>query len=287
VEHRRRPASDIVDALTRAIQDVLGDDLLAFYLYGSVVTGGFDAGVSDVDLVAVTASEVTDLDLAGLERMHDEFAEQHTEWRDRIEVVYVGRATLASFRTNAGSLAVISPGEPFHVAADGPADWIQNWYLVRETGMVLAGPPPDALVPLVSWAEFVAATARYATEVRSRQRTEASSGSLAYTVLTMCRALRVVLAQTHGSKQEAAAWARERMPEGDWLIDASLACRLSGGTVGLDDQPSRDAVEVFVALVDDEIHGRLHPQPPAQHAVGERSGRGVSRHRREQGMKKL
>jgi len=64
------PSPDLLDALTAAIRGVLGDDLVGLYLYGSAVSGGFDAGVSDLDLAAVTGPEVEALDLAGLERLH-------------------------------------------------------------------------------------------------------------------------------------------------------------------------------------------------------------------------
>jgi hypothetical protein len=247
------PSPDLLDALTAAIRGVLVDDLIGLYLYGSAVTGGFDADVSDLDLVAVAAQEVVALDLAGLERMHRLFEEQNPEWSGRIEVVYIGRATLASYRTSTGSLAVISPGEPFHLRDDRAADWVQNWYLVRETGRRLTGPPANEVVPTVAWSEFVDATVRYADEVGKRSWADVGSGTLAYTILTLCRALRVVQTQTPGSKQESAAWARERFPDWAWLIEASLDCRLSGGKVGLDDESSRAAAKTFIAQVASEI----------------------------------
>jgi len=252
-----RPAADFVAALASEIQGVLGDDLVGLYLYGSSVTGGFDPGVSDIDLVAVTSPEVGALDLASLERMQHAFVSRYPEWSDRLEIVYVGRATLQSFRTSPGSLAVISPGEPFHVRDERVAEWLQNWYLVREAGICLYGADAAAIVPPIAWTEFVAATVRYADEVRNRSSPGAGGGVLAYTILTMCRALRTVRTQTHGSKQEAAAWTRERMPEWAWLIDAALKCRLSRGTIGFEDERSRAAAETFIVFLADEIHGRI------------------------------
>ena len=96
MESNKRPAPEIVDALVSEIRGALGDDLVGLYLYGSAVTGGFDAGVSDIDLMAATSSEVEALDLVGLEAMHRSFVDRNPEWRDRIEVVYIGQATLAS-----------------------------------------------------------------------------------------------------------------------------------------------------------------------------------------------
>jgi predicted nucleotidyltransferase len=254
-----RPPADLVAALASEIQDVLGDDLVGLYIYGSSVSGGFDHGVSDIDLVAVTAPEVGALDLAGLERVHRLFARRYPDWSDRLEIVYIGSATLRAFRTSPGSLAVISPGEPFHVRDERVAEWLQNWYLVRENGICLYGAEAAAVVPAITWTEFSAATVRYAYELRNRSRVGASGGVFAYTILTMCRALRTVRTQTHGSKQEAAAWTRERMPEWAWLIDSALQCRLSRGTIGLDDEGSRAAAETFIAVLADQILANYRP----------------------------
>ena len=233
--------------LVTSIQAVLGADLVGIYLYGSLVSGGFDAGVSDLDLVAVTGAEVTRVDLAGLEQMHRDFLAVRPEWADRIEVVYIGRDALASFRTSRGRLAVVSPGEPFHLRDERSAAWLQNWYFVREGGIVLSGPPAADVVPPITWTEFVDATTRYAEEISTRRMEDTSPGALAYAVLTMCRALFTIRTDGLGTKQEAADWTRERIPEWDGLIDAALRCRLSRGTVGFNDAETRAAARSFIA----------------------------------------
>ena len=222
---------------------------MGVYLYGSYVSGGFDPGVSDVDLIAVTARQADEIDRRALGRVHDEFVRLNPEWTDRLEVVYIGRAALASFRTSVDRLAVISPGEPFHLRDDPVAEWLQNWYLIRESGITLYGPPAASLVPPITMAEFVAAAARYADQIAGQSLEGATPGARAYAVLTICRALRTVETGTHGSKQDGAAWARARMPEWAWLIDEALRCRLARGAVGFDDERSRAGVDEFIALV--------------------------------------
>ena len=113
---------------------------------GSYVSDGFVTGVSDVDVVVVTSVEADALDLVGLASIHDGLVGRRPEWSDRVEVVYIGQATLRSYRSSLGRLAVISPGEPFQLRDDRVAEWVQNWYLVRETGRALDGPPPAAVV---------------------------------------------------------------------------------------------------------------------------------------------
>jgi Nucleotidyltransferase domain. len=242
-----------LERLVTDLRAVLRADLVGIYVYGSHVSGDFDPGVSDLDLVAVVAPQVEAIDLAGLGRMHRDFIGRHPAWDDRIEVVYIGQAALWSFRTSPGPLAVISPGEPFHLRDERVVAWLQNWYLVRETGVTLYGPDARVIIPPIAWTEFVAATVHYADEVRRRSFDEASLGALAYAVLTMCRAFRTVRTQTLGSKQEAAAWARAQMPEWAWLIDIALRCRLSRGATGLADERSRAGAIRFTGLVADQI----------------------------------
>ena len=242
----------VLKRLVSGIRAVLGQELVGLYLYGSAVTGGFDEGVSDLDLMAVTSSEVDHVDLAGLERMHLDVVRGDPAWDDRIEVVYVGQSTLRSFRTNSGSLAVISPGEPFHLVSD-VADWLMNWYLVRETGVVLHGPAAAEIIPPITRSEFVAAVARYAAWLRSRSDEHLGPGSMAYAVLSLCRALYTVRTGQPTSKQVASAWASERLPAWAWLIEAALRCRLSRGMSGFDDEETRAAATTFIALVADKI----------------------------------
>jgi hypothetical protein len=148
---------------------------------------------------------------------------------------------------------VISPGEPFHVRDDRPVLWLQNWFLVREFGVALIGPPASELVPAIAWREFVEATARYAAEITAKLHDDLAPGELAYVLLTTCRALMTVRTDRHVSKQEAAAWTSERLPESAGLIGAALRCRLSGGAVGFDDPQTRAGARDLVRRLATEI----------------------------------
>ncbi|MGD0247593.1 MAG: aminoglycoside adenylyltransferase domain-containing protein [Candidatus Limnocylindrales bacterium] len=252
-----------VQELTEGLRSALGADLVALYLYGSAVSGGFDVGASDVDLLAVTSRDASENDLARVSAFHRLIVDRHPEWDDRLEVVYVGRETLTSFRAG-GFLAVISPGEPPHVR-DGVELWLQNFYIVRETGVTLFGPDATTMIPAISRPEFMAAITRYAREVRGRSLRDATPGARAYGVLTMCRALCEIRTERPCSKQEGAAWVRSRMPEWARLIDAAERCRLSRGRVGFADDETLVAAEDFIRLLDDEIAGvppRVDPAPP-------------------------
>ena len=249
-----QPPALFVEELIKGLRSALGPDLVAVYLYGSAVSGGFDAGVSDIDLVVVTKHDLVAETIARIESFHAHTVDRRPEWRDRLELVYVKRDTIARFR-DGGAIAVISPGEPFHVR-DGIELWLQNFYLVRETGVTLAGPGPRVTIPDISWPEFLAATISYADEVRGRSLRDATPGSRAYNVLTMCRALCTVRSNGPCSKQEGATWVRTQMPEWAYLIDEAECCRLSRGRTGFADSGTTRAAERLIALLGDAIHDR-------------------------------
>jgi len=229
----------VLEPLTRDLRAVLGEDLVGLYLYGSAVSGGFEPGVSDLDLVAVTRQRVDALDLAGLDRVHRAVVERDPTWADRLEIVYVAQGTLAG-PIGDDPVAVISPGEPFHLS--GPAsDWLQNWYLVRETAVALVGPAAAPITPITR-AEFLAAVRSYLEYLRGVD-------SLGYAVLSACRCARTLETGEPGSKLEGAAWARDRMPQWSWLIDAAIADRRSQGQGGFDDAETQSAARRFVDQV--------------------------------------
>lgn len=136
----------------------LGERLAGLYLYGSAVCGGYTDGISDLDLVAVTARAVGDDELAALAVLHERFAADHCAWRDRVEVLYLPADELAGFRQRGATGAVVSPGEPLHRIAVGTA-WTTNLYLAAAHGKVLHGPPAERLLPAVAHDEFLAAVA--------------------------------------------------------------------------------------------------------------------------------
>ena len=237
--------------LASGLQSALGPDLVAAYLQGSAVAGGFVPGTSDIDLLVVVERDLDEVTAAALRTFHGSVVQRHAEWENRLELVYVGRGTLSDFRAG-GLLGVISPGEPFHVRR-GVELWIGNFYLVRETGVTVFGPPPADTIPPVSWAEFLTEIRRYADEVRSRDLRNATPGDRAYCVLTMCRALATVRDDRTYAKEEGAALVRSWMPEWAWLIDEASSCRLARGHAGFADERAIEAAVTFVALVGDAI----------------------------------
>ncbi|MGH2484797.1 MAG: aminoglycoside adenylyltransferase domain-containing protein [Ktedonobacterales bacterium] len=214
----------VLDELHARIQAILGNRLTGLYLYGSLVTGDFDPAVSDLDLLAATDGDLRADDFARLERMHAEFARERPEWDDRIEVAYLAVTALQSFRKRRTQIAVISPGEPFHFQ-DAGLDWLVTWYVVREQGVALAGPPPQQLIAPIAKEEYLAGVRDYAIEFRQRVTQPMPRGSQAYAILTMCRAYHTLKTGELASKARSAQWARTQWPQWSPLIQQALLWR--------------------------------------------------------------
>jgi Domain of unknown function (DUF4111)/Nucleotidyltransferase domain len=211
----------LLDRLTDEIRQSSSGSLVGLYVYGSLVTGDFDKGRSDIDLLAVVDSDIEDETFDRLDGMHARIVEDNPAWEDRIEVAYVPAPALWNFRTRTAQIAVISPGEPFHLKAAG-RDYLLNWYTVREVGATLCGPPPDTLIPEISRSEFVEVAREHAEWWKEQVYEMRTPGAQSYAVLTMCRALYTHTHRRQASKKQAAMWARTYLPQWAPLIQQSL-----------------------------------------------------------------
>lgn len=217
---------DTAHHLTDGVEATLGADrVAAAYVYGSLVHEAFVETQSDIDMIVLLDRELNSADILSLASFHGRFAAEHPAWDDRIEVQYVPAAAMWSFKSKPMPAAIISPGEPFHATVAG-SDWLQNWYDVREHGVPLRGPGASNFIPPISIEEFVAAIRVYVAELRDRVDTvPGHRGSLAYIVLSLCRALLTCATGEQISKQDAAMEVRARLPGQRGTITWALEVR--------------------------------------------------------------
>lgn len=242
----------VLNDLLARMRQVLGDQLVGVYLYGSLVAGGFDLAVSDIDLLAVTQDTLAPAELEQLHAMHDAVAARYPAWYDRIEVAYLSLSALKTFRTQVSPIAIISPGEPFHVKEAG-ADWLINWWVIRQQGEALYGPPAAAVIDPITDEEYLAAVQRQAQEWRTYVYEMTRRKSQAYAVLTLCRAYYAYTNRRQVSKQEAAAWAAAALPQWADVIHDAVAWRVAPTDDGVDHAATFDATVRFVNYVADQM----------------------------------
>lgn len=206
-------ASELIDTTLSQMQSVLGEKLIGLYLYGSLAVGDFDDEISDIDLLAAINDELSGNEFGALDKIHCQLVENNLQWNNRLEIAYLSRHALKTFKTESSRIAIISPGEPFHFKEAGK-DWLLNWYFVRENGVTLYGAPPETIIAPISKNEFIRAVREQAEEWREYIKcTKHSRPYQAYAILTLCRAFYAVENGEQVSKKRAAAWTQARLPE--------------------------------------------------------------------------
>ena len=231
--------------LLAEVRRVLGAKLVGCYLFGSLVTGDYDPGVSDIDLLAVLSSEIDESEYLALRDMHQEFVRRYPRWDDHIEVAYLSVEALRTFRTKSSLIGITSPGEPFHRKEAG-VDWLTNWYLVREADRVLVGPPPATFIAPITKAEYLAAVYALAQDWPARIEEPRSLKGLSYGILTMCRAAYTLTIGEHPSKKQAAVWAAQQWPQWTELIQQALHWRVASDDELVDPTAFRPQARQFV-----------------------------------------
>lgn len=176
----------LVDRLRAAF----GDDLVGVYAHGSAATGGYRAGVSDVDVLVVMRRPVPAAEVA---------AEAGNGLPGPLE------------------LTVVTPA--------GAAEQVVPVTEVLARGIVLHGPPAAEVLAAPPWNDYLAAIVPTLDVALDRGLSDDPGRA----VLVVCRALLTLLSPpgTVLGKEEAAALALERLPaEHRPLIARALAARV-------------------------------------------------------------
>ncbi|MCY3978343.1 MAG: nucleotidyltransferase domain-containing protein [Chloroflexi bacterium] len=168
----------ILDQLTAGLRSILRQRLVGVYLYGSLITGDFDPGISDIDLVVVIAEELDEASFKALHQLHQQVVERYPDWDDRLELAYISRLALRAFRRQHSTIGIISPGEPFHLLRAGE-DWLSSWFsfgwaawpwsVQRYNLFFMRFPPPITCKPSTNTFAIIAILSRNRiTSLRSR-----------------------------------------------------------------------------------------------------------------------
>jgi Domain of unknown function (DUF4111)/Nucleotidyltransferase domain len=255
------PTSDaelngILRELVESVRSILGQNFCGAYLQGSFALGDADDD-SDVDFIVVTHREVTDAELDALQGMHRRIYALPSPWAQHLEGSYVPKERLRRVETPPAPLWYLDNGATELVRDDHCNTAVVRWIL-REHGVVLAGPGPKSLVARVTpdelraeeraaicdWAEWAHEPhPRFGPGAMSRRQ----QGLL---VLSFCRILHTLESGRVTSKLEAGEWALDALPS-EWasLIRRALDDR-PGQWRQVHEQADERAVERTLAFVD-------------------------------------
>jgi hypothetical protein len=171
---RPTPYADLNAVLAELVQrarTLLADNFVGAYLQGSFALGDFDER-SDLDFVVVTQEDIPRDQVPALQAMHDALHALPSPWARRLEGSYAPKAILKRWSTTprdppddprpegwtdpgtSGMAPRVYPflflgnGERVLVRSEHDNTQVVRWIL-REKGVVLAGPNPRGLVDAV------------------------------------------------------------------------------------------------------------------------------------------
>jgi hypothetical protein len=216
------------ERLLAGVREALGGRLVGLYLHGSLALGDFFPPASDVDFLAATAGPVEGPALERLRALHAGL-KAAGGWTARLEGVYLPPPALRRQDLATEPVPVAWSDRDFGLGRPG-ATWVLDRWVVRERGLVVAGPDPRRLIDPIGPDQLRAAVR--ASLLEGWASSDRDPGQLrprnyqAFAVLTMCRDLYVLEHGVLVSKPAAAAWAVPRLPD-PWpaLVERALAWR--------------------------------------------------------------
>ncbi len=242
------------DTLLLHLKTILGDRLIGVYLFGSLVWGDFEYGSSDIDVLVVTSSNITSNEFDQLDHMQRELAKTYTHAKEgMVEIAYISENALQTFKTKRSQIAILHPGEPFHIK-DAGKDWLMNWYIVQEKALTLFGPPPKTLIAPTTKEEFIQAVRDHANAWRNWINGLHGRPGQAYAVLTMCRAYYTYKNGEQASKKRAAQWTAKAFPQWSALIENALKWRENWRTNQVDDEETLPETKRFIHFILDQMN---------------------------------
>src|SRR5215207_6205306 len=142
--------NEILNILYTNVRDILQDQFVGMYMFGSLANGDFDQH-SDIDVLFVTKEEINADIFFSLQAMHAQLACIDSPWSTQLEVSYIPQKALRRFDP-ADSLHPHldrGGGETLHWMAH-ESNWIIQRHILRERGIILAGPAPRSLIDPIS-----------------------------------------------------------------------------------------------------------------------------------------
>lgn len=218
--------NEVLVELVVGAKEVLGDNFCGAYLQGSFALGDADAH-SDVDFIVVTENDVTPEQQAELQVLHQRIYALQTSWAQHLEGSYVPRSVLRRLDPDRRQFPYLDNGAT-EFAPDNHDNTLVVRWLLREHGVVLAGPDPCELIDPITAEELRAEVLWALGEWRAWFRSIESINrrALAVAVLSLARILHTLAIGKVSSKRVAGEWALQALdPEWAPLIRWALEDR--------------------------------------------------------------
>ena len=214
--------------LVASAQDVLGANFVGAYLQGSFAVGDFDRH-SDVDFIIVIAEELSDNQVDALQIMHERIYCLESPWAQHLEGSYFPKGVLRDLAERGQTLWYLDHGARSLIKSEHCNTIVVRW-VVREKGILLAGPPPITLVDPIPVEllrmEIMEVITGWGQEIIANPDRYNNHFYQTFIVLNYCRMLHDLDTGCPGSKLAGATWAKANLePSWSALIDRAWAGR--------------------------------------------------------------
>jgi hypothetical protein len=222
--------NEMLYALLSGISDILKEQLVGVYLYGSLASGGFDSRSSDVDFAVATLRDCSETCVRSLGAMHQQLWDGNIKWAYKLEGSYVPVRILRKHGIE-GSYPCPTVNEGRFYTAPLGSDWIIQRYVLREMGVVVWGPHPNTLIEPVAKEDLFSSVHGFLEDwwapMLSNPERLKDPDYQVYAVLSMCRALYTLQTGGLASKNDSAQWAKTHLDRQwgeliDWAISSQV-----------------------------------------------------------------
>ena len=220
--------NQVLQDLVESVQKILGEQFVGAYLQGSFAVGDFDEH-SDVDFIIVSTDDLSASEVQAFQVMHKRLYALECPWAQHLEGSFFPQQILRQPPRSQDLLWYLDHGSRSLIQSGHCNTLVVRW-VVREQGILLAGPAPSTLVDPIPVAalrkEIFATMQSWGEEILTHPDHYQNRFYQTYIVLSYCRMLHDLRAGFPGSKRAGAAWAKAHF-DASWsgLIDRTWAGR--------------------------------------------------------------
>ncbi|MFW5713404.1 MAG: aminoglycoside adenylyltransferase domain-containing protein [Brevefilum sp.] len=218
----------VLTELIDGIQMVLKENFLGAYLGGSFAHGGWDA-YSDVDFVVVIDRDLLPGEFEPLRVVHAGVFTMECYYARHLEGAYFPKEILGNLNKTDEPLWYLDNGSLNFERSTHDNTLVNRWVL-REKGVILAGPDPKTWIPPIPEdllkAEIHDTMREWGQEILTGAYKLDNRWAQKFAVLSYCRMLQSLVTGEVGSKPAGAAWGKKALdPRWQLLIDDALSAR--------------------------------------------------------------
>lgn len=205
---------NIVTDISHKIKQMLGDNMIGIYLFGSLVLGDFNENFSDIDLMIVLKRDINKGEFEKIKDLQKYISEKYPKFNaDRLEMIFVSMDTINNYLSKKTYLTAIAPGNPLETIVCKP-EFLIYFYIVRNYGETVLGTPKEEVFSEISITDFVNMSNRVALQNIPywKESCKQTLHEQFYSVITLCRALYIKEIGIYPSKSQAKNWAKNKYP---------------------------------------------------------------------------